>query len=125
MLTPYAQKPNSVSKSASSRTSPSTRSALRQMSPNRRHAVGPSTAEQGDNDTTDASAISSMQTSIPMKIFSLIRHLHRGLWQEQVEFLMKTKRIQVSYERTYDKKNRGIYWTDFIRFRPSTPTSYY
>ncbi|KAJ6196839.1 hypothetical protein J3E72DRAFT_244379 [Bipolaris maydis] len=56
MLTPYAQKPNLVSKSISGRTSPSKRSALRQMSPNRRHTVGASTAEQGDNDITDASA---------------------------------------------------------------------
>lgn len=57
MLTPYAQKPDLVSKSVSGRTSPSKRSALRQMSPNRRHTVGASTAEQGDNDTTDASAL--------------------------------------------------------------------
>ncbi|KAJ5064013.1 hypothetical protein J3E74DRAFT_443933 [Bipolaris maydis] len=56
MLTPYAQKPSLVSKSISGRASPSKRSALRQMSPNRRHTVGASTAEQGDNDITDASA---------------------------------------------------------------------
>lgn len=61
MLTSYAQKPNSVSKPASGKTSPSTRSALRQMSPNRRHTVGPSTAEQVDNDTTDASALVEKQ----------------------------------------------------------------
>ncbi|EUC38809.1 hypothetical protein COCVIDRAFT_41324 [Bipolaris victoriae FI3] len=97
MLTPYAQKPNSVSKPASGKTSPSTRSALRQMSPNRRHTVGPSTAEQVDNDTTDASAL----------IFSLTRHLRQDSWQEQGEFLMKTRRIRVSCEKCKTRKESG------------------
>ncbi|ENI09890.1 hypothetical protein COCC4DRAFT_29770 [Bipolaris maydis ATCC 48331] len=114
MLTPYAQKPSLVSKSISGRASPSKRSALRQMSPNRRHTVGASTAEQGDNDITDASAISSMPTLIPTRSFSLTHHLHQGLWQEQVEFLMRMRQARVNYEQCKTKTNRRICWTELV-----------
>ncbi|USP82606.1 uncharacterized protein yc1106_09880 [Curvularia clavata] len=56
MHTPYTQKPSLVSKSVLNRTSPSKRSALRQVSPNRRHTVGITPADQ-DNDCTTESAL--------------------------------------------------------------------
>ncbi|KAF1834190.1 hypothetical protein BDW02DRAFT_550995 [Decorospora gaudefroyi] len=45
MQTPHMQKPIPISKSVSSKLSPVKRSALRQMSPNRRHTVGFAVAE--------------------------------------------------------------------------------
>lgn len=62
MHTPYTQKPNLISRSASGRISPSKRSALRQMSPNRRHTVGFSTAEQEKDDYTTESAPAGTQS---------------------------------------------------------------
>ncbi|KNG47329.1 hypothetical protein TW65_05880 [Stemphylium lycopersici] len=50
MHTPYTQKPRLISKSASSRLSPSKRSALRQISPNRRHTVGFAMTESAEED---------------------------------------------------------------------------
>ena len=50
MQTPYTQKPNMKSKSASSKLSPGKRSALRQMSPNRRHTVGFASTEAEEDD---------------------------------------------------------------------------
>ncbi|EMD89897.1 hypothetical protein COCHEDRAFT_1022072 [Bipolaris maydis C5] len=116
MLTPYAQKPSLVSKSISGRASPSKRSALRQMSPNRRHTVGASTAEQGDNDITDASASMEKrgESFQDIESFSLTHHLHQGLWQEQVEFLMRMRQARVNYEQCKTKTNRRICWTELV-----------
>jgi chromosome segregation ATPase len=67
MRTPYTQKPGLASKSMSSKTSPSKRSALRQVSPNRRHTVELATAEQGENESTTASelAVEERAGSLP------------------------------------------------------------
>ncbi|KAE8831942.1 hypothetical protein P3342_011214 [Pyrenophora teres f. teres] len=53
MHTPYTRKPDLMSKSVSNRTSPSKRSALRQMSPNRRHTVGLAMADEDDESCVD------------------------------------------------------------------------
>jgi hypothetical protein len=50
MHTPYTQKPMLTSNSAPKQLSPSKRSALRQMSPNRRHTVGFALAEAEEED---------------------------------------------------------------------------
>ncbi|KAI2478748.1 DUF3584 multi-domain protein [Pyrenophora tritici-repentis] len=53
MHTPYTRKPDLISKSVSNRTSSSKRSALRQMSPNRRHTVGFAMTDEEDESCVD------------------------------------------------------------------------
>lgn len=61
MHTPYTQKPSLISKSVLNRTSPSKRSALRQVSPNRRHTVDFTPVEQEENDYTMESGLGVME----------------------------------------------------------------
>ena len=65
MHTPYTRKPELVSKSLSNRTSPSNRSALRQMSPNRRHTVGFAMAENEDESCVDGTQLMGQHNDSP------------------------------------------------------------